>query len=174
MSGSLIKIDEEIVSSAVSSVTLGGSDWDSSYDVYKVVYHNVIPTSDTQVFKFRFLASSSPDTSANYDYSSRIFESTNPFTNFNDTNETNFRGVTYGTQTGESANGVLYLFNFNNASEYSFMTYEEVARASNTALAGFQGGGVLTVDQATNGIQFFMDSGNIDTGAVFSLYGLKK
>ena len=34
MAGSLIKIDEEIVSSAVSSVTLGGTDWDSSYDVY--------------------------------------------------------------------------------------------------------------------------------------------
>ena len=54
------------------------------------------------------------------------------------------------------------------------MVYEEVARASNAALAGFQGGGVLTVDQATNGIQFFMDSGNIDTGAVFSLYGIGK
>ena len=37
MAGSLIKIDEEIVSSAVASVTLGGSDWDSSYDVYKII-----------------------------------------------------------------------------------------------------------------------------------------
>jgi len=36
MAGSLIKIDEEIVTSAVASVTLGGTDWDSSYDVYMV------------------------------------------------------------------------------------------------------------------------------------------
>ena len=36
MAGSLIKIDEEIVTSAVASVTLGGADWDSSYDVYMV------------------------------------------------------------------------------------------------------------------------------------------
>ena len=36
MAGSLIKIDEEISSSAVASVTLNRN-WDSSYDVYKVV-----------------------------------------------------------------------------------------------------------------------------------------
>ena len=29
MAGSLIKIDEEIVTSAVASVTLGGANWDS-------------------------------------------------------------------------------------------------------------------------------------------------
>ena len=174
MSGSLIKIDEELVTSAVASVELGGTDWDSSYDVYMVKYDNVIPTTDTQVFNFRFLVSGSADTSANYDYAGKILESTNPFTNFSNTNQTSLRGVTYGNQTGEAGNGVLYLFNFNNASEYSFCTLEEVARASNTAVAGLQGGGVLTVSQATNGIQFFMASGNIDTGAKFTLYGLKK
>jgi len=36
MAGSLVKIDEEIVTSPVASVTLGGADWDSSYDVYMV------------------------------------------------------------------------------------------------------------------------------------------
>ena len=36
MAGSLIKIDEEIVTSAVASVELGGANWDSSYDVYMV------------------------------------------------------------------------------------------------------------------------------------------
>ena len=174
MSGSLIKIDEELVTSAVASVELGGANWDSSFDVYMVKYDNVIPTTDTQVFNFRFLVSGSADTSANYDYAGKILESTNPFTNFSNTNQTSLRGVTYGNQTGEAGNGVLYLFNFNNASEYSFCTLEEVARASNTAVAGLQGGGVLTVSQATNGIQFFMASGNIDTGAKFTLYGLKK
>ena len=39
MAGSLIKIDEEIVSSAVASVTLTGID--STYDVYMVKMNNV-------------------------------------------------------------------------------------------------------------------------------------
>ena len=37
MAGSLVKIDEEIISGSVSSVAVGGANWDSSYDVYKVV-----------------------------------------------------------------------------------------------------------------------------------------
>ena len=42
MAGSLIKIDEEIVSSAVASVTLTGID--STYDVYmvKVILHMLV------------------------------------------------------------------------------------------------------------------------------------
>ena len=46
MAGSLIKIDEEIVSSAVASVTLTGID--STYDVYMVRLNNVQPETDAQ------------------------------------------------------------------------------------------------------------------------------
>ena len=58
MAGALIKIDEVIVSSAVSSVSLGGANWDSSYDVYKVIMENVTPTVDSNL-DMRVLASSS-------------------------------------------------------------------------------------------------------------------
>ena len=67
MAGALIKIDEAIVSSSTESVTLGGSDWDSSYDVYMVVMNNVHSVND-QVNPFlRFTASGTEDSSANYD-----------------------------------------------------------------------------------------------------------
>ena len=33
-------------SSAVATLDLGGADWDSSYDVYKVVVNNVVPSLD--------------------------------------------------------------------------------------------------------------------------------
>ena len=46
MAGSLVKIDEEIVTSAVASVELGGSNWDSSYDVYMVKMNNVQCATD--------------------------------------------------------------------------------------------------------------------------------
>ena len=55
MSGTLIKIDEEIVSGAVSTVTLGGADWDNSYDVYKVVANNIQCDTDTKSVNFRYL-----------------------------------------------------------------------------------------------------------------------
>jgi len=44
MAGSLIKIDEAIVTSAVASVSLLGID--STYDVYMVRYNNVTAGTD--------------------------------------------------------------------------------------------------------------------------------
>ena len=176
MSGSLIKIDEEIVTSAVASVTLGGSDWDSSYNVYMVQYLNVVPVTDNQPLRIRFTESGTPNTSANYDYAYKIIETLAAgFEDFPATNQTYFRGVTYGNNTGEAGNATLYLFNMNSTTEYAFYTLEENAYINGAAtIAGCTGGGVLTVTgTARDGIQFFFNSGNIASGT-FTLYGLKK
>jgi hypothetical protein len=174
MSGSLIKIDEEIVTSAVASVTLGGSDWDNSYDVYMVKFNNVTPDTDIVNLSLRFTVSGSADTSSNYDRAFKNLSSNSSFLNTSGTN-TNFLDLgLLGTGTSEQSNGILYLFNFNNASEYSFCTIEQSFRNNDGNLRGYQGGAVLTVTQATDGVQFFFSSGNIDTGSKFTLYGLKK
>ena len=176
MSGSLIKIDEEIITSAVASVTLGGANWDSSYDVYKVVVSNVVTDTDTQALIFRHLdTSNNPITSANYDVAFKVLRTDTTFENAYGT------GVTFafivdnyiGTATGEVANGVLYLFNSNNASEYTFHTVESTYRNNTGVLRGAQGGGVLDSAVATKGVSIFMASGNIASGR-FSIYGLRK
>ena len=98
MAGSLIKIDEEIVTSAVASVTLGGANWDSSYDVYMVQYLNVVPVTDNQEVRMRFTEGGTPNTTANYDYAYKIIETLAAgFEDFPATNQTYFRGVRYGT-----------------------------------------------------------------------------
>jgi hypothetical protein len=53
------------------------------------------------------------------------------------------------------------------------MTKEVAELNSTPELVGQQGGGVFTSTSTVNGLQYFMDSGNIDNG-VFTLYGLKK
>ena len=172
MAGSLIKIDEEIVTSAVASVTLGGADWDSSYDVYMVKFNNY--TSDTNVLvRLRFTVSGTADSTSNYDEAFKKLQADTTFSNTGQTNQSQFTISEAGTDTGEVSNGVLYLFNFNNASEYSFFTMETTARQASGHLRGNQGGGVLTVSQATDGVQFLQDTGNITAGK-FTLYGLKK
>ena len=97
------------------------------------------------------------------------------FENNTGTNQDHLRtsSAGIGTGTSEVDNGILYLFNFNNASEYSFITVEETLFSSAETHSGNQGGGVLTVAQSCDGIQFLMSSGNID-GGTFKLYGLKK
>ena len=171
MAGSLIKIDEEIVTSAVASVSLVGID--STYDVYMVKYNNMQNDTDAQQFRIRVTKSGTADTTANYDWAFKKLDATTTFGNRTGTNQTYWETEQLGTSTQEQNNGVLYLFNFNNASEYSFITVEESTFNTAQQLTGRQGGAVHTVASASDGIQFLMQGGNID-GGTFTLYGLKK
>lgn len=173
MAGSLIKLEEVTVSSAVSSVTLGDDKWDTSYDVYMVRYNNWNAVNDNVTGYMRLTASGTANTTSNYDFAAKNFDATTTFGNTSSTNQDKFDIVNSGTATGEISNAILYLFNFNNASEYSFMTIESTLRNSNGTLKGHQGGGVLTVTEANDGVEFFFSSGNIASGT-FTLYGLKK
>ena len=174
MAGSLVKIDEEIVTSAVSSVTLTGID--STFDVYKVVLSDVQGTSDSVSFKERFTVSGTAQSTSNYDYATKTVRDTGSFSNNSASNGTELfvnTQTAMGTGTGETLQGVRYLFNFNNASEYSFCTMEMVFLDFDVSARGGQGGGVYTVAEAHDGVNYFFASGNIASGT-FSLYGLKK
>ena len=173
MAGSLIKIDEEIVTSAVASVTLTGID--STYDVYMVVYNNAKVSADgTTKIRMRFTESGTPNTTANYDRASKFLRTVVSFGNLSNTNQTSFNtDSNIGNDTGEHQNKVYYIFNANNSIEYTFMTEEATQVASTGELSGQQGGGVMTVQSQVDGVNFFTSAGNINS-AVFTLYGLKK
>jgi hypothetical protein len=174
MAGSLIKIAETTVSSATASVTLTGID--STYDVYMVRLNNVQGDTDSVSFKERFTVSGTPQSTANYDYAAKTIRDSAAFANNSATNQTELfvnTQTAMGTGTGETLQGVRYLFNFNNASEYSFVTMEMVFRDFDGSSRGGQGGGVYTVAEAHNGVNYFFASGNIASGT-FTLYGLKK
>ena len=172
MSGSLIKIDEEIVTSAVASVSLLGID--STYDVYMVRVSNAKPVDDNKLFIARVTVSGTPQTTANYDYAYKNLDSTTTFGNSSGANATywlNHRAI--GNSTGEMANAIYYLYNFNNPSEYSFITVEATDIAYTNFNIGSQGGGVYTVAEAHNGLTMLFSTGNIASGT-FTLYGLAK
>ena len=172
MAGSLIKIDEEIVTSAVASVTLTGID--STYDVYMVRINKLECDTNDRDVHLQFTTSGTADTSSNYDNANKELRADSSFSNRSNTNRSDIQiGGNIGTATGEQFNAVLYLFNFNNASEYSFCTFETSHFTSTPNLRGRQGGGVLTVAQACDGVNVLMAGGNID-GGTFTLYGLSK
>ena len=183
MAGALIKVDEFTVDSAVSSVTLGGgssgssglnTSIDSTFDVYMVQLTNVRMATDARTLYIRFTASGTPNTTSNYDRAMLNLRTDATFTEVHNTNQTFIGMGQGGTGTSEYQNATLYLFNFNNSSEYSFITIEDVGRNASANLTGKQGGGVLTVTEANDGIYFYTSGGNINTGSTFTLYGLKK
>jgi len=172
MSGSLIKIAETTVSSAVASVTLTGID--STYDVYQIIVNNLQCDTDVEDLKCRVTESGTPNTTANYDRVSKLIRTNSSFVNQSATNETSWdMGTNIGTGTGEGMQVLMHIFNANNSSEYTLHTKENVEFNSTPELLGQQGGGVFTSASSVDGINFFMDSGNIDAGT-FTLYGLKK
>ena len=121
MAGSLIKIDEEIVSSAVASVTLTGID--STYDVYMVRLNNVQLDTTSRNLLYRFTASGTPQTTANYDYAQKTLRADTTFQNESAVNGTYAfvnASSNMGIGTGQTLQSIMYLFNFNNSSEYSF------------------------------------------------------
>ena len=173
MSGSLIKIDEEIVTSAVASVTLTGID--STYDVYKVVLNNIQPTSDNRNLLYRVTKSGSPQSDSEYDNAGKSLRTASSFFNSSGTNATSVSfAFSLGNNTGEKANAVLYLFNFANASEYSFTTVESNFFDVTPELLGYQGGVVHTVASASDGVNFTLESSDNFQSGTFTLYGLKK
>jgi len=173
MSGALIKIDEEIVTSSVASVDLGGANWDSSYDVYVVKLNNVQAVTDETSLMLRVLKSSSADSTANYDRAEKVLKAYGAFGDNYYTNGTELSMESTGNASTDTVNSNLYLFNFNNSSEYSFLTYLHSTYTWFDETRGISGGAVHTVASASNGVQFFINSGNISAGT-FTLYGLKK
>ena len=173
MAGSLKKIQETTVSSAVSSVTLTGIN--STFDVYKLVVNNVHPSVADSNLGIRVTESGTANSTSNYDLSAKFLRTAVSFGNSSLTNKDKYGfGSFIGAgDTGDRTQGVFYIFNANNSSEFTFMTTEVTHFQVAAVLMGQQGGYVFTSASTVDGVQFFYSSGNIASGT-FTLYGLKK
>ncbi len=176
MAGSLILLDS-VTASSDATVTLGTTNWDSSYNAYVVQLYGVTPATDDVKLYMRCNKASdnSVDSTSNYDFASFSTKTYSAFEEDSDQNESAWKLMAQelGTGTSETANGTIWLFDFNNASEFSYFTMEMTCVDDGAYLHGAQGGGILSVNQACNGVTFHMGSGNIASGE-FRLYGLKK
>ena len=176
MAGSLIRIQSVSTTSSVATVTLTGIS--SAYNVYVVEFDSVTPDVD-DTLRARVTESGTPNETANYSTASK---------QYNASAETTSAGASSGGETSwnltmglestitNNCNGVLWLYNFNNASSFSYMTSDLLGWGSSTdELKGRKGGHTFESASSCDGIKFFLNSGNnIVSGATFTLYGLKK
>ena len=167
MAGKLVQIATNTVSSAVASVTLTGIDSD---DVYMVAINNFVPSTDSTDPVTRVTVSGTAQSTSNYDRAIQILKANTSFGDVTGTNRSAFDVLTgAGTGEGEQNNAILYLYNFNNSSEYSFISVENCANNASNSFFGSQGGAVYTVAEAHDGLSFSLSSGNIASGT-FTLY----
>jgi hypothetical protein len=185
MSGSLVLVDEFTISSAVSSVTIGGgssgssglnTSMDSTYDVYQLIVIDVSTTSASHI-KARFTESGTANSTANYDMASKLFRTDSTYNNYSNQNQTSFVNQYFMGQylnNAGNANGVMYIFNPSDSSEYTFVNWENTGLYSGgSLLIATQGGGVFTSSSAVDGIEISAATDTLATGQ-FKLYGLNK
>ena len=185
MAGALVLVDEFTISSPVAAVTIGGGSSgsssynfaiDSTYDVYQLVYNNVTTSTDGRNVAVRVTKSGTADATANYDYAYNVLTSAGVSNaNFQNEDEWTYMFVdNVGTGTSEIAQGISYLFNFSDASGYSFVTCEMVEVNLTPTTKANVGSGVHTVKTVSDGLYFFDDAGGNIASGEFKLYGLRK
>jgi len=166
--GKLVQVATETVTSPVASVTLTGIDSD---DVYMVAVSGVKPASDSYPLYMRFTESGTPNTTANYDFA---YKELRADTTFGNSGAANFSiidlSASTGNDTGENFNAILYIYNANNSSEYTFCSFENNFMVSTPVFRGRQGGAVFTQTSAVNGMQFFFGSSVNTSAGTFTLY----
>ena len=171
MAGSLILLSSTTASDD-ATITITGLD-STTYNVYVLHLIAIAPSADAN-FYMRVTTGGTADSDSEYDKSSVVRKSTSSGSTTTDDNTDYWRiNSTVGTDTGETTNHIIHLFNFSNSSEYSMYTNESAKLTGTGSLEGYHGGGAHTVGEANNGVQFYFASGNIESGT-FNLYGLKK
>ena len=162
----LVQVATNTVSSAVSGVILTGIDSD---DVYMVAFNNVVGATNNVGLQIQLTKSGTAQSDSEYDYAYKNLRTDTTFSDTSGTNQTAISLGNTGTATSESSQGIIYLYNFNSSSEYSFFTNETCHFNATPFLTGAQGGIMHTVASASDGVNFKMSSGNIDSGT-FTLF----
>jgi len=171
----LVQVNTATITSATADVQLDGINTD---DVYVVFASGVTISVNTAYLQLRVTkdvtGTTTTQTTANYDYAAKTLKANTSFSNFSGANQTRkyvaAASPISNDVTGENENFLFYLYNFNNASEYSFVTCEEmIIDSTSTALMGDMGGFIYKVAEAHNGFSISGDACTITAGT-FTLY----
>ena len=171
--GKLVQVDSVTVSGTVSTIEVGGANWDSSFDTYMVTVNALQSNTDSVNVYFRILDSSNnPISTADYKFASRnVFGQTAAGTG-------GANGFTYVVLSNNSftnndtfsSNAIFYLYNFNAVAEPSYIVFNIASRRTlNNELVGQSGGAYLVAGQH-KGIRIYATN-NLTAGKA-TLYGV--
>ena len=164
----LVQVATNTVTSAVASVTLTGISDDS---VYMLAYNNVVPASDSYPLYMRFTESGTANSSSNYDIADKDLRASEAFGVDYGANQSLFSfSHASGNDTGEQTGAIIYIYNANNSSEYTFCTFENYYMVSTPKLRGRQGGGVFTSTSSVDGVSLFFGSSQNTASGTFTMY----
>jgi hypothetical protein len=173
--GKLIQVATSTVSSPTASVILTGIDSD---DVYMLAITNM-DSSNTTASSYhypyiRFTESGTPNTTPNYDAVGKLLYSGGTYTNISNPNNDDIQLnlVHVGTGTNQTVQGIYYIYNAYNNTEFTYCTIEGVgiSTSSSNELYGGQGGAVLKQATQVDGVELSWSSSQTITSGTFTLF----
>ena len=162
----LVQVATETVTSAVAEVSFNQITTD---DVYMIAMNNVQCATDNKDMRIQLKNGATVLTP--YSRASKDLRPDTTFSNNSASGATRFDiNNATGNGTAETGQAIFYLYNFQNASEYSFMTYETNYLTYTGGMIGQQGGGVVTQASACDTIVFYWESASNFASGTFTLY----
>jgi len=144
----LVQVAKSTASGNPSVLEVTGINTD---DVYMVTFSNIVPSAGERL-EIRLTKSGTADTTSNYDNARKGLLTNSSFQNNSDTNDDEWLMATVDTSSYAGTQGIMYCYNFNSSSEYSFVTFDLPTWVTTPQLFGDIGGGVHTVASASDGI----------------------
>lgn len=171
--GQLELIQTQTVSSGVAQVDFT-SIQESIYDVHFFTWNNQKQTSNNKRLIVQFFENGVLETGSVYKFAVVFYRADGTFIDSNGTSNANI-GLCPNTRniTNFSANGYSYLYDLGNSAKFSYVTYHTSTMDTSDGYGGQFGSAVLPQASQVDGFRLSMSGGNIDTGTVFSLYGIR-
>jgi hypothetical protein len=166
-------INETSVSSSVAKVRIENV-FTSDYDIYKIVYDKFFADGQ-DLINLSFLTPQGIEERLYYAYSWAFLncQTNASFSQGRDNQDDDIQGISViGSSTGESAGGVLYIFNPFSSSSYTFVT------SQNSAMRGSvnqnkKGIGSLNLANSMGGFAFSINGTDSFTSGVIKTFGIR-
>ena len=166
-----LRLINETTATSVASISVTDV-FTSDFDIYKIVIAPMDLNNNNDM-ELRFVNSSGSVISAsNYDNAILVQTAYSSFGQTRQTNTTRISGV--GRDEQQSGNGtVMYVFNPNSASTYSFVLHQDNGFVTGSGYVGYKGIGVLKQTASMGGYQIVPSTSTNLITATAKTYGLR-
>jgi len=168
MAGSLVQVSRATGTGSNAALTVTGI---SSSDIY-VVFYSVRPVDNDKDLYVRVTTGGTADSDSQYDMTGVFMRADASFST-SDVQDSDkwFFNSAMPNDSNKWSNNSMFLFNFNNSSEYSYVTLDSVGWNDTIQSVGDKGAGIHTVNEANDGINLTWESGsNFASGSELILY----
>tara|TARA_R100001594_G_scaffold40404_1_gene72267 strand:- start:149 stop:661 length:513 start_codon:yes stop_codon:yes gene_type:complete len=167
MAGQLAYVNKTVSGGSDTALTVTGINSDH---IYLLVLKLIQTQNNNETINMRVTKGGSVQSDSEYDRAYKILSSLNAYGDGDYVNGTGSRIMENVDDANGGGQGIFYLYNFNSSSENSIWTNQNVCTVSNQT-AGVVGGGVHTVQSASDGISIYGGSGGtFISGASAILY----